>query len=176
MYMHPLFLLVSLSSFGPSGWLQAGPWKLTIQDIDQLTRPTHPPTLSRPFYVIVLTLPLSILVLHSTSQSPNCSVIPNALVSRSFNKEILALVLRKNSLWKQKSLVGDSALDRYPRIFERNERGIVVFERHVLPMWKREIMWFLLDNVSYLYRLHWTLRVSGIDDYVIYVAFVYRYA
>lgn len=42
---HPssLFLSVSSVSSNVVCWLQTGSWKLAIQDIDQLTRPTHPP-------------------------------------------------------------------------------------------------------------------------------------
>lgn len=41
--------LYSLSSVPARGcWLQTGSWKFAIQDIDQLTRPTHPPPIPPP--------------------------------------------------------------------------------------------------------------------------------
>lgn len=41
-----------------------------------------------------------------------------------------------------------------PQTSERNEGGMVVFKRHVLPMRERGIVRFLLDDVSHPYRLH----------------------
>lgn len=118
---HPssLFLSVSSVSSNVVCWLQTGSWKLAIQDIDQLTRPTRPPPsillspshcpclpLFRSNSFPVFRVCLSISPFPSFSRALSAALLynrqtvrlPDALAHCAFNKELLALVLCENSL------------------------------------------------------------------------------